>query len=70
MPEEKRGAQRHAGMPAGVALRHRLRALAHPTRVLPQGPVRGVFVVAARPCTFDRFREEMTRPRLSDFDMR
>ena len=36
----------------------------------PPGAIRGVFVVAARPCTFDRFREEMTRPRLSDFDMR
>jgi hypothetical protein len=57
-------------MPAGVALRHRLRGFAHPTKVLPQGLIRGVFVVAARPWTFNRFREEMTRSRLSDFDVR
>jgi hypothetical protein len=36
-----------------------------------RGLIRGIFVVAAAwPWTFDRFREEMTKPRLSDFEMR
>jgi hypothetical protein len=36
-----------------------------------RGLIRGIFgMVAAWPWTFDRFREEMTQPRLSGFQMR
>jgi hypothetical protein len=58
MLEEERGAQRHAGMPAGG------------TGARGRGLIRGIFAVAARAWTFDRFREEVTKPRLSDFEMR